>query len=76
MKKISTIEALGNLVQSHHHENTQSFTSIGDHLVKIEARLEDVPTRGEIGEILAKAYDYAALEARVEVLEKRTGVRP
>ena len=48
-RKITTIEELGELLQSHvsqsdtrHREVTESFKSIGDHLATIEGRLEEL----------------------------------
>jgi hypothetical protein len=87
-KEISTLEDLGELLQTHvaesekrHQEvrgalggvvreNAEHFRSIGDHLVRIEARLEEIPTRGELGEMMARLYDAAAMEAKLETIRK------
>lgn len=76
-KKITTLEDLGDLVQTidtrlktHSYESAESFKSIGDQLVKIEDRLEEIPTRGELGELIAKVYDVATVNTRLERIEK------
>lgn len=42
MKKISTLEEVGNLLQEHIHEERENAKSIGEHFVTIENRLEDL----------------------------------
>jgi hypothetical protein len=69
-EKIATIEELGDLLQTHGEESDQHFRSVGEHLEKVERRLEDIPTRGEIGEIITKAYDAAAVRAELDLMRR------
>jgi hypothetical protein len=68
-KKITTIEELGDLLQLHvqqselrHHENRESFNSIGGHLVVVEERLERIEFRLD-------HLELARLQNRVTRLE-------
>jgi len=55
-------------------ETSETFKSVGDHLVRIENRLEDIPTRGELGELFKKFYDTGVINTRLERLEKHLGL--
>lgn len=55
-------------------EDEAQYKSIGEHFEKIETRLEDIPTRGELGELFKKFYDAGVISARLERIEKHLGL--
>lgn len=73
-KKIATIEDLGNLLQKHmedssasHRETRENFKSIGDHLISIESRLEELMEIAKLRDQLERMRQNIREKLHVEV---------
>ncbi len=53
-----------------HGENRESFKSIGDHSNVVEDRLEQMPTRSEVAEMIERAYNVAGLKAELDLVRR------
>lgn len=68
--KLTTLEELGDEMRAGFREMDTHFKSIGEHFVKVESRLEEIPTRGELGELITKVFDYSTLKVEHERMKQ------
>jgi len=74
VKKVTTIEELGDLLHGHmnesrirHNENRESFNSVGEHLVSIEKRLDNLAELFKVRERVERIANILREKLDVEV---------